>query len=219
MTRYRSDETPSDKRPWCVVPYRSIRDKELKHEARLVLMALGYYANRAGVCWPSLRTLVEDTGLAINTVQGNLERLVKGGYVRRLVPNDYDQPDGAWGKSNRYQVLLAGNDALPTYEQIQDANVMQHPSDQMIISDTKGSGARDFANTTPAAHRAAAAIAAAVERATGSRPVISDWATCTRLADTAPATLEQAVRLVVQRTGRVPSVRDVWETVQTLAAG
>lgn len=129
-----------EKRPYAVVPVRSLTDKRLKEEDRRVLTALGYYANRAGVCWPSVRTLKADADVGINTVTNSVARLVEAGYVRQLNPNDYDQKAGTWGHSNRYQILWKGDEPVPTWEEIRDANLLQ-PHD-VRDETTEGSGAR-----------------------------------------------------------------------------
>lgn len=165
----RSDQ-PGEKRPFCVIPVRAVKDKALTHNVRRTLEALGYYANRAGVCWPSIRSLVDDTGLGANTVQDALKVLAASGYIRQLNPNDYDQKPGKWGHSNRYQILWRGDDPVPTWEQVKDANLLQPIPDQMV-SDTEGSGARGtVVQISNHATQLAAAWAAAIERETGVRP-------------------------------------------------
>jgi hypothetical protein len=201
MTRSRSEE---GKRPWCAVPVRAIIGPTTHNQLK-VLLALGYHANRKGVCWPSLTTLMAETKLSTNTVQDALKWLVEHGYIRRLKPNDYDQVSGQWGKSNRYQVLWAGDDELPTYEDLADARPMQSVNDQATTSDGEGSGARGSADTTPATMRTVAAFASAVEAATGVRPAGADLAAAARLNDETPGAIHAAVRTIVAAKGRVPS--------------
>jgi len=119
----------SDKRPWAVVAIRAIRDKRLRENDRKVLVALGYYANRAGVCWPSVKTLEETTGLADNTVDRAVTRLIEYGYVRLLTPGMFRQQKGRWGYSKRYQVLWTGREEVPEWEEVLTANALQHPDD------------------------------------------------------------------------------------------
>lgn len=199
------------KRPHSVIPVRA--SKLCKLTELKVLVGLGHYANRAGVCWPSMPTLQQTTGVDDGNISRAIQKLVELGLVRRLEPNDFNQKPGAWGMSNRYQILWEGDDPLPTYEQVLNAEVFRFAAETV-----EASGAREPEDTTQAT-RTAAIIASAVERMTGSRPIITDLATCTRLADTPQHTLELAVRLVVKRTGRVPSTKDVWDEVQRLAAG
>jgi len=145
-------------------------DKALNDRDRRTLIALGYYANRAGVCWPSIRTLAEDTGLAPNTLQTAIRWLLKTGYVRRLKPNDYDQQEGSWGYSNRYQLLWQADAPLPSFEQIIEANRLQ-PKAEQIKLDTEVLGVRgdkdEFDRLT---QQLSVAWAAAIERTAGFRP-------------------------------------------------
>jgi hypothetical protein len=165
----RSDP-PGEKRPYCVIPIRAVKDKSMTHNVRRTLEALGHYANRAGVCWPAIRTLVDDTGMGANTVQDAIKALEKAGYIRQLNPNDYDQKAGKWGHSNRYQILWRGNDPVPTWEQVRDANLLQPIPDQ-VPPDTEGSGVRGtVVQISNHATQLAAAWAAAIERETGVRP-------------------------------------------------
>lgn len=161
-------DQPGEKRPFCVVPARCIADKRLKETDRRVLMSLGHYANRAGVCWPSVRSVAEIAGVEENTVQSAIKRLVDAGYARQLRPNDYDQKAGRWGHSNRYQILWRGDEPVPTWEQVRDANLLQPDEDRVK---TEGSGVRGTViQISNHATQLAAAWAAAVERETGVRP-------------------------------------------------
>jgi hypothetical protein len=54
---------------------------DLDSAAKAVLLALAYHANREGLAWPRLATLVSDTGLSQSTVQRALDRL----EVHRMV--------------------------------------------------------------------------------------------------------------------------------------
>lgn len=161
-------DVPGEKRPFCVVPVRCLVDKKMKDVERRVLSALGHYANRAGVCWPSIRTLSETSGVDEKTVMAAVPRLIAAGYVRPLNPNDYDQKAGKWGHSHRYQVLWRGDEPAPTYEEVRDANLLQ-PLD-VRDPPPEGSGARgpliDHANT----RKHVEAFRAGVEAAAGWRP-------------------------------------------------
>lgn len=162
-------DVPGEKRPFCVVPVRCLVDKKLKDIDRRVLGALGHYANRAGVCWPSVRTLAEVSGVENNTVMASVSRLIEAGYARQLNPNDYDQKAGQWGHSNRYQLLWRGDEPVPTWEQVRDANLLQPIEDRDVA--TEGSGARGPTIEHPHTRKHAEAYRAGVEAATGWRPV------------------------------------------------
>jgi len=162
-------DVPGEKRPFCVVPVRCLADKKMKEVERRVLGALGHYANRAGVCWPSIRTLAEVSGVDEKTVMAAVPRLLDAGYIRQLNPNDYDQKAGKWGHSHRYQVLWAGDDPVPTYEEVRDANLLQ-PHD-VRDAPPEGSGARGPTVSDFHTRKHADAYRAGVEAATGWRPV------------------------------------------------
>jgi DNA-binding Lrp family transcriptional regulator len=190
------------KRPFCVVPVRAVADKRLTETDRLVLMALGYYSNRAGVCWPSVASLSEMSGVSPQTVQVAVKRLIKHKIIRQLNPNDYDQKAGQWGHSNRYQVMWAEDAPVPTYEEVLDANLMQPHADRLPVI-IEGSGVRGMvADYDIEARVIAAAFAQAIEETTGSRPVIgqAQLAIAARLADAGVGPLQaRATTMRIQR--------------------
>lgn len=160
-------DQPGEKRPFCVVPVRAVKDRRLKISELRLLMALGHYANRAGVCWPSMKTLEADTGIGATDIAKMIPTLMATGMLRQLNPNDYDQKKGAWGYSNRYQILWRGDEPVPTYEEVRDANLLQPHDDRDPI---EGSGARgtpvDYIDT----RKHVEAFRAGVEAAAGWRP-------------------------------------------------
>lgn len=203
MTKSRSEE----KRPYALVPQRVWKDRRLTNSDIRVLGAMGCYVNRAGVCWPGVKTLQADTDIDAGNISKIIKRIVEFGYVRRLEPNDYDQVAGAWGMSNRYQVLMAGNETLPAYEEMANANLFQVASDQ--VTTKEGSGARGEPDTTPATNRTITAYESAVERMTGVRPAQADRGVATRLNHQTPAAIDAAVRTMIAGTGRVPTWREL----------
>ena len=50
---------------------------------KLVLLALAYYADKNGVCWPSQETLARDTEQSVDTVQRQLDVLQKVKQIQR----------------------------------------------------------------------------------------------------------------------------------------
>jgi hypothetical protein len=204
MTNSRFD-APGEKRPFCVVPVRAAKDRRLKISELRVLMALGHYANRAGVCWPSMKTLGEITSIDPADVLKNVAKLVETGHVRQLNPNDYDQKKGVWGHSNRYQLLWRGDDPVPTWEQVKDANLLQPHEDRDPI---EGSGAQGtVVEDEPRARVIEAAWAAGVERATGTRPSAPPPAAgIVRLleAGVPPGAVTAETAAMVREMGRVP---------------
>lgn len=117
-------------RKWSVMPSRAVNDRELKERELRVLGALCIHTNAAGVCWPSMDTLCAVTGYAERvTIHNAMKVLKRKRYVRQLRPKDYQETASGW-KSNRYQVLWDGDEALPTYEEIHSATPLQLVRDQ-----------------------------------------------------------------------------------------
>lgn len=64
---------------------------------RMLLMALANFANGEGVCWPSIRSLAEDSDLGDRHVSAELKELQNDGYITIVeVP----------GKSNHYRIHI-----------------------------------------------------------------------------------------------------------------
>ena len=125
-----------------MIGIRAARDKRLKLSDIKVLMALGYHANRAGVCWPSIATLEAESGVHEATVIRSLNLLIELGFVRRLTPGMFKQKRGVWGFSNRYQILWAGNEEVPEYEEVLSAGALQHPDDRLQDEETHTQGSQ-----------------------------------------------------------------------------
>ena len=62
-----------------------VRELALQPTSKLILFALASRANNEGRCWPSMRRLCQDTGLARRTVQLHIGRLTEQGAVVREV--------------------------------------------------------------------------------------------------------------------------------------
>lgn len=123
------DGEPTDLRNWSVVPARSVGDKRLSHNDRLVLLGLGLYTNGAGVCWPTHETLQRHTKLGRAAVMAAIKRLEAHGYVRLLKPEYWPGQKSKW-LTNRYQVLWRGKDPLPRLEELRDARLYNTGEDE-----------------------------------------------------------------------------------------
>ena len=123
------DGKPVDLRNWAVVPARSVGDKRLSHNDRLVLLGLGLYTNAAGVCWPTHETLQRHTKLGRAAVMAAIKRLEAHGYVRPLKPEYFPGQKSKW-LTNRYQVLWRGKDPLPKLEELRDARLYNMGEDE-----------------------------------------------------------------------------------------
>jgi len=208
-------------RKWSVMPSRAINDRELKERELRVLGALCVHTNAAGVCWPSMETLCAVTGLASRqSIHNAMKVLKRKRYVRQLQPKDYQETATGW-KSNRYQVLWDGDEALPTYEEVDNAKPLQLRSDQgdEDVKEIGGLGDRQV-NTRnhadPVAEAITHAYLRAVQQATGqSRMFDNEIAHARKLAqagftvaDVTAATLNVCDSALERRAG-VPSLYDV----------
>lgn len=146
------------------MPMRSFKDRELKDRELRVLGALCCYTNKAGVCWPSMDTLCQVTGYAERkTVHEAMKILKRKKYVRQLNPKDYQAGALGW-RSNRYQVLWVGNEAVPSLEEVHIAKPLQPiaDQDQAPVKEIGGVG-----DVEPLTHTLTHAYLSAVQRATG----------------------------------------------------
>jgi len=208
-------------RKWSVMPSRAINDRELKERELRVLGALCIHTNAAGVCWPSMETLCAVTGLASRqSIHNAMKVLKRKRYVRQLQPKDYQETATGW-KSNRYQVLWDGDEALPTYEEVDSAKPLQLREDQGDddVKEIGGLGdlqSHSHTHDDSAARPLANAYIRAVMRATGQvRLYDNEIAHARRLAnagfnadDVEAATLNTCDRAIERRAG-VPSLYDV----------
>ena len=208
-------------RKWSVMPSRAINDRELKERELRVLGALCVHTNAAGVCWPSMETLCAVTGLASRqSIHNAMKVLKRKRYVRQLQPKDYQETATGW-KSNRYQVLWDGDEALPTYEEVDSAKPLQLREDQgdddvKEIGGLGDSQSHSHTHDDSAARPLANAYIRAVMRATGQvRLYDNEIAHARRLAnagftadDVEAATLNTCDRAIERRAG-VPSLYDV----------
>ena len=208
-------------RKWSVMPSRAINDRELKERELRVLGALCVHTNAAGVCWPSMETLCAVTGLASRqSIHNAMKVLKRKRYVRQLQPKDYQETATGW-KSNRYQVLWDGDEALPTYEEVDSAKPLQLREDQGDddVKEIGGLGdlqSHSHTHDDSAARPLANAYIRAVMRATGQvRLYDNEIAHARRLAnagftadDVEAATLNTCDRAIERRAG-VPSLYDV----------
>ena len=208
-------------RKWSVMPSRAINDRELKERELRVLGALCVHTNAAGVCWPSMETLCAVTGLASRqSIHNAMKVLKRKRYVRQLQPKDYQETATGW-KSNRYQVLWDGDEALPTYEEVDSAKPLQLREDQGDddVKEIGGLGDRQVNTHThadPAAEAITHAYLRAVQRATGQVRMFDNEIAHARklaaagftVADVTAATLNVCDSALERRAG-VPSLYDV----------
>jgi hypothetical protein len=207
------------KRPYSVCPMRAASDRELKETDLRVLMALCAFTNRAGVCWPSMATLMEMTDLKSRTsIDQSVRKLKRLKYVRQLQPKDYQKTKTGW-KTNRYQVLWEKDMALPSLEEVQLAKPLQLVQDQDDVPESKGGlgDAQPRSHTRPddRAERLAHAFCRAVQAGTGQVVLFDNVINHTRklpeeveVDHLVDATLAVCRERIAKRQG-VPSVSDV----------
>ena len=221
-----------NKRPWSVVPMRCFSDRQLNETDLRVLGALCIFANRAGVCWPAMETLCNITGYKERvTIHAAMKVLKRRKYVRQLNPKDYQETMTGW-KSNRYQVLWDGDEALPRWEDVQSAKPLQLRSDAgdepeeigglgdlQSLSHTHGLAGRGQPKLTEielTSRNLAQTYIRAVMQATGQvRLIDNEMSHARRLAnagftaaDVEAATLNTCDKAIERRAG-VPSLYDV----------
>ena len=206
-----------NKRPYSVMPMRAFADRKLKEREIRVLGALCAFVNRAGVCYPSMETLTHVCGYGERkTIYDAVKGLKQRGYVRQLNPKDYQVGVSGW-KTNRYQVLWKGDEALPSQEDILTAKALQVRADQEddLIEDKGGLGDAQPQTDTHAGELCHAYLRA-VQQATGQvRLYDNEIAHARRLAlrdvsadDVRAATLAVCDQALERRAG-VPALSDV----------
>lgn len=204
------DGKPTDLRNWAVVPARSVGDKRLSHNDRLVLLGLGLYTNAAGVCWPTHETLQRHTKLGRAAIMAAIKRLEAHGYVRPLKPEYFPGQKSKW-LTNRYQVLWRGKDPLPKLEELRDArlyNTGEDPDEdraaQAEVAPT-ADAKPDQAYTEEEVRR----IAAAFNRALGKYGAFADLSLAASDAPTFLASLNGSdpETAIADRLGRYHALR------------
>lgn len=207
------------KRPYSVCPFRAAADRELKETDLRVLMALCAFTNRAGVCWPSMATLMELTDLKSRTsIDRSMRKLKKLKYVRQLEAKDYQKTKTGW-KTNRYQVLWEVDMPLPSLEEVHIAKPLQLISDQDEVPESEGG----LGDAEPCMHTHAQALAhgfvRAVQQATGQVLLVDNVVNHARRVDES-VTVEQVMdatltvcRARLQARQGVPSFADIAEVL------
>jgi hypothetical protein len=119
-----AENVPELKRQWSILPVRALLDRKLTQSEFRVLAAMCVYTNSYGVCWPGTQTIGAILGMDQGNVSRAIQKLVRRGYVRRLMAKDYQLEYAKFGKINRYQVLYQPDAALPSWEEIQSSIVL-----------------------------------------------------------------------------------------------
>lgn len=62
-----------------------VLDVPLASTTKLVLIMLAVHANKKGVCWPSIRRIVSQTGLSERAVRYQIRALEQGGFMKTVI--------------------------------------------------------------------------------------------------------------------------------------
>ncbi len=96
-----------------LMPSRAISDKRLSRNDLRILGALCCYTSPKGICYPNQDTLRKNTGVARPNISRAIKRLEKFGYVIHLMPKGKKILRG-FRRGNRYQILVRGDEGLPS---------------------------------------------------------------------------------------------------------
>lgn len=89
---------------------QAVFDKRLTPTDKLVLSALGTYANGEGWCYPNQTTLAERLGVTRQTISGAIKKLVEAGYVETEVRTAAGR--GKVGYNYRVKLDIARQDVV-----------------------------------------------------------------------------------------------------------
>lgn len=101
-----------------LLPSRAISDQRLSRNDLRVLGALCCYTSPKGICYPNQETLEKNTGVARPNVSRAIKRLTRFGYIKHLMPKGKKMPS-AFRRGNRYQILVRGNESLPSAQELE----------------------------------------------------------------------------------------------------
>lgn len=96
-----------------LLPSRAISDTRLSRNDIRVLGALCCYTSPKGICYPNQKTLAANLGIHRPLVTRAISRLKGFGYIRSLLPKGRKHKS-AIKRGNRYQVLIRGDEGLPS---------------------------------------------------------------------------------------------------------
>ncbi len=104
-----------------LIPSRAISDKRLSRNDFRVLGALCCYTSPKGICYPNQQTISIKIEVSRPNITRAIKRLTLFGYIRHLVPKG-KKPLGAFKRGNRYQILIRGDEGLPSNAEIEKVN-------------------------------------------------------------------------------------------------
>jgi DNA-binding transcriptional ArsR family regulator len=95
------------------LPARAIHDRRIRGQMLAVLSCLCLFTSRRSIAWPNQKTMARILGVSQPAVSRAMRKLREAGYIRLLQPKGKRLP-GAFQRGRRYQVLVRGNDPLPS---------------------------------------------------------------------------------------------------------
>jgi hypothetical protein len=87
----------------------AVRQKVGPPARKLLLLVVANYADSQGVCWPSQKTLSEDTGMSLDTVQRQIKKLKDDGFISIARP---PKRRGQW-QTFIYQLDMSEQETKP----------------------------------------------------------------------------------------------------------
>ena len=135
---------------------------------KLVLMALADAADDHGVCWPSVSTLARKCSVSTRTVQRALRVLME---QRLLVAEPRRRSDGS-STSNRYRVLLTGDDRLSAPREAGDTRAGHGCLGAPVTRVTPGTTNESAVEPPPRGGDGATGESVAVEDRGGDEPTL-----------------------------------------------
>ncbi len=96
-----------------IIPARAVADKRIRGNVLRVFCCMCCHTSALGIAYPNQATMARRLGIHPTAISKAIRRLREAGYVRLLVPLGKRRP-GAFKRGNRYQVLIRGNDPLPS---------------------------------------------------------------------------------------------------------
>lgn len=84
-------------------------ERQSSDNARLVLLAIGNYADETGEAWPSIRRLARDCNCSDRTIQRAVADLIGLGLLERTVQGSIDARIPTSARPNFYRILIHNN--------------------------------------------------------------------------------------------------------------
>lgn len=104
---------------WAKTAARAVFDRRLTALDTRILSAIGTFANREGIAWPSQETIAMRLGVARETVCKSIQRLRRYGYLDR-----YRKRTARGWKRNVYRLLYPEYVPIPAQMRAEECDSM-----------------------------------------------------------------------------------------------